>query len=316
LLGFSASFFLFAVGQDYLWLLYVSRILGGLFSGAVMVSAVAYVADVTSVENRTKSMGLVGMSIGLGFIFGPAFGGILSKWGMSLPFFVSSALAFATFLFVLLMLSESLTPEQRRRISGPRPSRWTAFTGSLKYLYVMTFLVSFSLAGIEATLQYYEMKKIGATPYDIGIMFLVSGIVGAIIQGGVIRRVVKPGMEARVITIGLLLSALGFFLLLLSSNLITAAIYLSVFGAGNALIRPCVTSLITLRATMGQGVATGLNSSMDSLGRITGPLIGGCLFIVQSSLPFVLSGALCLAALFMISGFMTNERQAKANTAA
>ena len=89
------------------------------------------------------------------------------------------------------------------------------------------------------------------------MMFLASGIVGALIQGGVVRRLVKQGAEQFVIGIGLLLSAAGFFLLLYSSSVVTAAIYLSVFGAGNALIRPCVTSLITQRTKVGQGVATG-----------------------------------------------------------
>ena len=161
-----------------------------------------------------------------------------------------------------------------------------------KYLYVLSFFVSFTLAGLEATLQYYQMDKIGATPFDIGMMFLASGIVGALIQGGVVRRLVKQGAEQFVIGIGLLLSAAGFFLLLYSSSVVTAAIYLSVFGAGNALIRPCVTSLITQRTKVGQGVATGLSSSMDSLGRIAGPLLGGAVFAIAHSLPFIIGGVL------------------------
>lgn len=312
LLGFSVSFLIFGFADGNLWIMYVSRILGGLFSGAATACAVAYVADITTAENRTKGMGMVGMSIGLGFIFGPAIGGILSRWGTYLPFFVASGLALASFLFAFAILKESLSVDKRTSVKEKAPSRWTAFDGASKYLYVLSFFVSFTLAGLEATLQYYQMDKIGATPFDIGMMFLASGIVGALIQGGVVRRLVKQGAEQRVIGIGLLLSAAGFFLLLYSSSVVTAAIYLSVFGAGNALIRPCVTSLITQRTKVGQGVATGLSSSMDSLGRIAGPLLGGAVFAIAHSLPFIIGGVLCLAAILLLQRFVLVDRQTRA----
>lgn len=313
LLGFSVSFFIFGLADGLLWVMYLSRILGGLFSGAATACAMAYVADITSAEERTKGMGLVGMSIGLGFIFGPAVGGILSKWGTEVPFFVASALSLATFIFAFFALTESLPIDKRTKKQESNPSRWTAFAGSVKYLYVLSFFITFTLAGLEATLQYYQMDKIGATPFDIGMMFLASGVIGALIQGGVVRRFVKKGAEQKVIAIGLLLSAAGFFLLLLSSNVITAAIYLSVFGAGNALIRPCVTSLVTQRTQVGQGVATGLSSSMDSLGRISGPLLGGAVFAWHHSLPFLIGGVLCLAALLLLRSFVKLDRVAVLN---
>ncbi|MFD0697248.1 MFS transporter [Paenibacillus sp. GCM10027628] len=309
LIGFCISFLIFGFANDHLWIMYVSRIFGGLFSGAATACAVAYVADITTVENRTKGMGMVGMSIGLGFIFGPAIGGILSRSWTALPFFAASGLALASFLFAFAILKESLPEERRTAVKEVKPSRWSAFSGASKYLYVLSFFVSFTLAGLEATLQYFQMAKIGATPFDIGMMFLASGIVGALIQGGVVRRLVKNGAEQRVIAIGLLLSAAGFFLLLYSSSVLTAALYLSIFGAGNALIRPCVTSLITQRTKVGQGVATGLSSSMDSLGRIAGPLLGGAVFAVAHSLPFIIGGALCLAATLLLLRFVLLDRQ-------
>ncbi|WP_329959241.1 MFS transporter [Paenibacillus athensensis] len=308
LLGFCASFLIFGFAGDHLWIMYVSRILGGLFSGAATACAVAYVADITTAENRTKGMGMVGMAIGLGFIFGPALGGILSKWGTQLPFFVAAGLSAASFLFAFAVLKESLPADKRTVGSERAASRWTAFAGPLKYLYMLSFFVTFTLAGLEATLQYFEMDKIGATPFDIGMMFLASGIVGALIQGGVVRHLVKQGSEQRVIAVGLVLSAAGFFLLLNSSSTLSAALYLSVFGAGNALIRPCVTSLITQRTKVGQGVATGLSSSMDSLGRITGPLLGGAVFNLSHALPFVIGGVLCLAATGLLARFTSLDR--------
>jgi len=319
LMGYAVSFFIFGIGEDYLWVLYVSRILGGLFSGAATACAVAYVADITTPEKRTKAMGLVGMSIGMGFIFGPAIGGLLSGISLRTPFFASSALALLTFVFAFAVLKESLPPEKRNQAkNGPRLSRWTAFAGPLKYLYVLSFFVTFTLAGLEGTMQYFQMVKFNATSQDIGIMFLISGIVGAIIQGYVIRKYVKPGMESRFIVMGLLLSALGFILILFSSNVWNAAIFMSVFGAGNSLIRPCVTSLITQKTTVDQGVTTGLNSSMDSLGRIAGPLVGGALYSLSISLPYVIGAVLCLGAVWLVARFnvLDRLRSGMANNAA
>ncbi|MDF2661592.1 MAG: major facilitator superfamily protein [Paenibacillus sp.] len=310
LAGFAVSFLLLGLAGDQLWLMYVSRILGGLFSGAATSCAVAYVADITTEENRTKGMGLVGMSIGLGFIFGPAIGGLLTGFGLSAPFFVASGLSFVTLLLAAARLQESL-PASKRGDVKKRASRWTAFSGSLKYLYVLSFFVTFTLAGMEGTLQYFEAIKFGAGPMDIGIIFLVSGIVGAGIQGGVVRRLVKPGDEPKVIAIGLVLSSLGFFLILLSTSLLTATIYMTVFAAGNALIRPCVLSLISQKTKVGQGVATGLNSSMDSLGRIAGPLMGMGAYHLNIHLPFAIGGTLCLAAITLLVTFRAADRQAK-----
>nr|WP_074728197.1 MFS transporter [Paenibacillus naphthalenovorans] len=307
-LGFSISFLLFGLALESLWLMYVSRILGGLFSGAATACAVAYVADVTSDEDRTKGMGLVGMSIGLGFIFGPALGGILSQWGIQVPFFAAAALALGTFVFAYFKLPESLTEEKRSKPQEARASRWSAFVGSLKYLYILSFFVSFSLAGLEATLLLFQRDQIGATPAQLGIMFAVSGIVGALIQGGVVRRLIKKGQEARVVGIGLVLSALGFVLILFSSNLLTASIYLSVFAAGNALIRPCVTSLITQKTPVGQGVASGLSSSMDSLGRISGPLLGAGIYDYSNTLPFLTGALLSVGALYLLYRFIVLDR--------
>lgn len=311
ILGFSISFFIFGIGSEHLWIMYLSRILGGFFSGAVTSCAVAYVADITTEEKRTRGMGLVGMSIGLGFIFGPAVGGLLSYYGNEVPFFASSILAFLTFIFVSLFLKESLTEDKRTVRGGERTSRWKAFSGAMKYLYVLGFFVSFTLAGLEATLQYFLIIQLDveSMKMEMGILFLVSGIVGAVVQGGVVRRYIKKGGEYRAIQIGLLLSALGFFLILFSNQLWTAALYLSVFAAGNALIRPCVLSLITQKTTVGQGIATGLSSSMDSLGRISGPLLGAAVFYLHISLPFLIGGILCLAALFLLHRFMNLDKQ-------
>ena len=310
-LGFCVSFLLFGLAVDNLALMYVSRLLGGLFSGAVTSCIVAYVADITTNEQRTKGMAVVGMSIGLGFTFGPFVGGLLSGISLAAPFYAAAGLALLTFAAGWAKLAESLTPEKRAAAAArPRASRWTAFQGSLKNLYVLAFFVTFSLAILEATMQLYGMHRFDATPRNVGYMFFFCGLVGALIQGGVVRRRVKQGQETAYIGAGLVISAAGFFLLLTAHSWVTATVYLCIFGIGNSLIRPCVTSLITQKTTVEQGVASGLSSSMDSLGRIVGPLLGSVLLGAYAPLPFIVSGALSLAALGLLARFRSADRAA------
>jgi MFS transporter, DHA1 family, multidrug resistance protein len=309
-LGFSVSFLLFGLSGENLAIMYASRILGGLFSGAVVSCIVAYVADITTEEERTKGMAVVGMSIGLGFTFGPGFGGFLSEITIHTPFYAAAALSFIVFVAAWFKLPESLPPERRAsREQGKRISRWTAFQGPLKYLYVLAFFVTFSLAILEATLQLFGIQRFEVTPLQIGMMFFFCGIAGAVVQGGIIRRRVKKGQEGPYIAIGLLISAAGFFLLLTANSWGMATVYLCVFGIGNSLIKPCVTSLITQKTTVGQGIASGLSSSMDSLGRIVGPLLGAALLGATSWLPFVVSGFLSIAALGLLAQFRSQERR-------
>ena len=298
-LGFSASFLLFGLSGGNLVMMYASRLLGGLFSGAVVSCIVAYVADITTNEERTKGMAVIGMSIGLGFTFGPLFGGLLSKVTLYTPFFVASALSLVTFAAAAAVLKESLPPEARAEAGSRRAaSRWTAFRGSLKYLYVLAFFVTFSLAILEATL------------VRVGLMFFFCGLTGAAVQGGFVRRKVKAGQEGAYIAAGLVFSAAGFLLLLTAHHWIVAMIDLCIFGVGNSLIKPCVTSLITQKTTVGQGVASGLSSSMDSLGRIVGPLLGAALFHLAPRLPFIVSGLLSLGSLALLAGFRKEDRRA------
>ncbi|MFC4305715.1 MFS transporter [Cohnella boryungensis] len=312
-LGFSLSFLLFGLSGDHLWIMYASRILGGLFSGAVVSCIVAYVADITTDKERTKGMAVVGMSIGLGFTFGPGFGGFLSEITLHTPFYAASALSLIVFIVAWFRLPESLPAEQREAMkNAKRVSRWSAFEGPLKYLYVLAFFVTFSLAILEATLQLFGMEKFEVTPLQVGMMFFFCGLAGALVQGGFVRRRIQVGQEGKYIAVGLLISAAGFFLLLTSTSWGMATVYLCIFGIGNSLIKPCVTSLITQKTTVSQGIASGLSSSMDSLGRIVGPVLGAALLGAASWLPFVASGVLSIAALGLLAQFRNQDRQ-KAN---
>ncbi len=292
LLGFSITFILFGLAESYAAML-AYRIIGGIVSAAAMPTVTAMVADLFPPEERAKGMGVIGAGIGLSFVFGPVIGGLLSSYGFAVPFFASGTVALLTFFVILFALPESLPKEKR---SGHAPKRagnpLVSLFGSLSLLYGILFIVSFAFSGLETTFALYINDLYGFTSKDLGYMFLVMGIISAFVQGGLIGKMVKSMGEAAVLTLGILLYGIGFFAIPLSGNFWVLALVLSLFGAGQGMIRATATAMITHRTTQGQGVTTGAISSMDSLGRILGPLAGGAVYQFTSSGPFFLGGVL------------------------
>ncbi|WP_438825096.1 MFS transporter [Bacillus sp. JJ1122] len=286
IIGLSLSFFLMAISSE-LWMLFAARIIGGLLSSANMPTVMAYVADITSEEDRGKGMGIIGASVGLGFIFGPAIGGIFSQSSLNMPFYLAGATSLITFLLVTFVLKESLSIEERNSQSKERSSLLKAFNGPVSVLFVLQLFVSLSLSGLEATFAYFAAEKAGLGAVQLGYIFMIMGLAGAIVQGGLVGRMTKKLGEGTVIQLGIFISAVGFALILLIKGFGTAALFLTIFGVGNGLIRPSVSSLLTKKSTAGHGSTTGLLSSFDSLGRIIGPPLGGWLFSIAIGMPYI-----------------------------
>ncbi|WP_461202535.1 MFS transporter [Anoxybacillus sp. TBDG-1] len=306
--GLALSFFLFALATK-LWMLFAARIIGGFLSAATMPTAMAYVADVTTEENRGKGMGIIGAAVGLGFIFGPAIGGVFSKHSLTVPFWIAGSLALITTVFVFFFLHESLPKEKRVNTQKTHPSLMSALQSPLARLYVLQLIVTFSLAGLEATFAYFAAKRAGLSSTELGYIFMIMGLAGAIVQGGMLGKLIQSFGEGTVIRAGLFLSALGFSLILFIHNFWTAALYLTIFGIGNGVIRPCVSALLTKHTTDGQGSATGILSSFDSLGRIGGPAIAGWLFTVKPSLPYMTGIVLTFVSFALFQSFQRTTMQ-------
>jgi MFS transporter, DHA1 family, multidrug resistance protein len=288
--GLAISFFLMAVSSE-LWMLFAARIIGGFLSAANMPTTQAYVADITTPENRGKGMGVMGAAIGLGFVFGPAIGGIFSKHSLSLPFYIAGISSLITLVLIFILLKESSTEESRREHSEKKLPFWHALHGNLSILFILQLFISLSLAGLETTFAYFAAKKAGLDATNIGYIFMIMGLASAIVQGGLIGRLTKSFGEGAVIQGGIIVSAIGFTVILLVDNFTTAAIYLTIFGIGNGVIRPCITSILTKSSKVGHGSVTGMLASFDSLGRIIGPPLGGWLFSLSIGLPYI-SGAI------------------------
>lgn len=294
--GLALSFFISAIA-DSLLLLFVARIIGGILSSANMPTAMAYVADITTAENRSKGMGIIGAAAGLGFVFGPAIGGIFSKTSLSLPFIIAGVLSLVTLLLVIFLLKESLPIEKRSvNINHKEESKWKGFKGPYTIMYILQLIVTLSMAGLEATFAYFAAQKAGIDTVGLGYIFMIMGFGSAIVQGGLMGPMSKKYGESFIIKAGIFFSTIGFVLILFTSNFWTAAIFLTIFGMGNGVIRPAISALLTKNNTTGHGDVTGLLSSVDSLGRIIGPPLGGWLFSISIGLPFILGAVLSIAA--------------------
>jgi MFS transporter, DHA1 family, multidrug resistance protein len=284
IVGLSLSFFILALSTE-LWMLFVARIVGGVLSSANMPTVQAYVADITSEEDRAKGMGIIGAATGLGFICGPAIGGIFTKIDIHMPFYLSGFVSLLTLILVALLLKESVKVSGNKQYKGSI-SKKDAFGGPVNILYFLNFFVSLSLAGLEATFAYFAARKAGMDAVTLGYAFMIMGLASAIVQGSLGRWTKKYG-EARIIQAGISISTIGFGLILFIQNFTNAAIFLTIFGIGNGVIRPAVSSLLTKQSKAGYGVATGYLSSSDSLGRIIGPVLGGYLYSVNIGFPYI-----------------------------
>jgi MFS transporter, DHA1 family, multidrug resistance protein len=294
LLGYAVSFVMFGLSHQ-VWQLFLARILGGVLSAATLPTAMAYIGDTTSEERRGGGMGMMGAAMGLGFTIGPGIGGLLGRHNLSLPFFVGAALALVT-----LLLSWGALPEPvRHHSSSERPSRIDALRlalgGPLAYYFVVTLVAAFALAALEATYALFAQDRLHLSSASgagaIGVVFVIVGLVQAAILGGLVGRLINRWGEERLVRGGMVLAAIGYLLVTRTHNIATLAIYAAIAGAGHALMRPSVASLISKRTPGGQGLSIGIMDSFDSLGRILGPAWGGWIYHAGITLPYISAAA-------------------------
>lgn len=283
LIGFTLSFVLFGLFIDNLPMLYTSRILGGLFSGACFSTTTSMVSDMTTHEERNKYMGLMGMMIGLGFIFGPAVGGLLSGISYQIPYFVTAAILTVIALFCLFTIQETLQHLTDSEQATVNPK---LLTPAVYMLLLSTFIVTFTMSGMESSFQLFEIEKINITATQMGMLFMIGGLVNAGLQGGYLRKV-KHGQEKPVIITGQLITIVAFIMLPFSMNLFYAGLCLVLLMSGNALVRTLLTSQLTKETSSNKmGKLTSISYSMDSLGRILGPLLFTALLSRHLEMPF------------------------------
>ncbi|HLR39817.1 MAG TPA: MFS transporter [Jeotgalicoccus sp.] len=298
LLVFALSFFIFAVLSHSLTVLYITRFVGGMASGALYTATTSMVADLTSVQERTKYMGLVGMSMGFGFVFGPGIGGMLGSVAMSMPFFMTSAVILVALIVAFLFIQETYKPSTVPQ--GKITMAKEYFIQPVGILLVATFFVMFMMSGMESTFQLLGQKLINITPGQMGVLFFIGGIFNVIVQGGIIRKL-KDGQEYPAMIIGQVLALIAFIMLPFMTGLVYAGVCIVLLMSGNALVKTLMTSQITKEALSHEvGKLTATTYSLDSLGRIVGPIFFNLLFVMYYGLPFYFGALMVLLSTFFI----------------
>jgi multidrug resistance protein len=284
LLGTSVGFLILGFATT-LWMLFVGRIIDGI-SGGNISTAQAYIADITTKENRAKGMGLIGAAFGLGFVFGPAIGGILSRWGINVPFLFAGGLAFLNAILLYFALPETVTPDHPARTSAAAGRGWQQLIGALRnpqlgFVLTIYFLSIVAFSIMTATFSLFMMFRLGYDAFHNGWVFAFVGIISAIIQGGLIGKLVKRFGEPLLVIIGGLL----FSASLLAIPFVTAAtglLAILTLGAataiGQALSAPSLSSLASKSAGASeQGGVLGVMQSVASLARAVGPSLAAVL---------------------------------------
>lgn len=305
--GSALSYLIFAFAPN-LPTLFLSRIIAGIMAANIS-TAQAYVADVTTPENRAKGMGMVGAAFGLGFIFGPAVGGLLSH-GANPQMSVGLAAAGFSLLDLALasaLLPESLTPELRARASAATGSRLERMAAALRHPaigipIVVFFLSTVAWSQLEPTAALLAQEQFGFSRPQIAYMFAYLGLLVAIVQGGFAGRMARKSGEARMILMGTLLVSIGLALVPFMTNAGGLWVALTVLGLGQAMNVPGLQSLISRSAAREeQGSTLGVSQGFSSLARAVGPATGGWLYGIKHAYPFWFGAALMVVA-FVLAG--------------
>lgn len=281
LCAYGCDFLVMAMAPNLMWL-FVGRVVSG-FTGATITAANAYIADVSTPETRAQNFGLVGLAFGLGFITGPAIGGLLGSIGLRVPFFVAAGVVLANWLYGMFVLPESLPKERRRPLAWKRANpvggllalRRYPIVASLAFAFVFLMLAQ---RGLESIWVLYTSYRYGWSPFQNGLALAAAGIGAAVVQGFLVRIVVRRIGERRSVIVGLSIAVVGYALYGLAST--GPLLYFAIaIGSLGGLAGPAIQGLIAGAApSEEQGSVQGSIASLMSLTAIVAPLLSANIF--------------------------------------
>ncbi|WP_313891985.1 MFS transporter [Psychrobacillus sp.] len=307
--GLALSMFVFYL-SDSVTVLYISRVIGGVGAALLIPAIFAYVADITTMDQRAKGNSFISAAMSLGIVVGPGIGGFLADFGLKMPLLISAVVGVLAVIFSTFVLKES-KPENSDVSDAKQESMVKEIIQSTKKPYfiplVITLVMSFGLMAYESVLGLFVDKEFGASPQDIALMITATGIVSVIVQLFAVEWVVKRFGEVKVLRMFLGLAAFGFLLSIIASSYafffgVTMIIFLA-----TSILRPVLTTLISKLAGKEQGFAMGMNNAYMSIGNILGPLLAGLLYDVHIVYPFILGLIVLLAT--MVGSMMWKVRK-------
>ncbi|MBC6975995.1 MFS transporter [Bacillus sp. Xin] len=315
---FGSSELIFGLGTN-VSMLYISRALGGISAAFIMPGVTAYVADITSVQERPKAMGYLSAAISTGFIIGPGIGGFIAEYGVRTPFFFAAAIAFLACVSSIFILKEPLTKEELAEISAN--TKQTNFISDLKkslnplyfIAFIIVFVLAFGLSAYETIFSLFSNYKFGFMPKDIAAIITISSIFGVVVQIFMFGKMVDILGEKKLIQLCLIIGAiLAVVSTVVSSFLGVLVVTCFIFLAFD-LLRPALTTFLSKSAGKEQGFVAGMNSTYTSLGNIVGPAIGGILFDVNIHYPYLFAAVIMAVGLGIT--FLWKEKQLAASLA-
>jgi len=300
--GLTISMFVFYF-SDSIWILYTSRVIGGVGAALLIPAIFAYVADITTMDQRAKGNSYISASMSLGIVIGPGIGGFLADFDLKLPLLVSAFVSLISVIFSVIVLKES---RETSDIQGPieQEPMIKKLAQSVQKPYfiplVITLVMSFGLMAYESVLGLFVDNQFGATPKEIAVMITSTGIVSVVMQLLVVDRLVRRFGEGVILNVFIAVTAVCFFLSLFASTytlffMITLIVFLA-----TSILRPVLNTLISKLAGNEQGFAMGMNNAYMSIGNVVGPLLAGLLYDVDILYPFVL-GFVVLGITLMVS---------------
>ena len=284
-----------------LWVLFLGRILDGA-SGASVAVAQGAIADIAPPEQRARLLGMLGAAFGVGFVLGPAVGGLAALGGPHVPFYVAGAVAAINAVAALVRLPETKHSSAAHREVSRTSSPADARSPVLVRLAVVGFIATLGFSGFEATFSLFGERRFGLTEGSAALVFLVVGLTLVVVQGGLIGPLASRTAPAKLARIGLVLVGLGLVLLALSEQWTLLIPSMVLLAVGQGIASPTVTNLVTESAPPDRrGEALGYQQSAGAFARIVGPLIAGAMFDhVGVGAPYFLGGALFLLALAVL----------------
>ncbi len=303
-----AASFAFTALAGSLPLLLAARFIGGLGASNIG-SAQAVVADTTPPEGRARGMGMIGAAIGLGFVVGPALGGMLAPLGPAVPFWAAMSVALVNALLVLSFLPETREKQAAPALDETRLSPAVLFSGwryALRYPVVarlvgVNLLFTIAFSAMEAVFPLFTQHTFGWTAMQNGYIFTYVGFVIVIMQGGLVGRLVKRWGERSLLLFGLAFLAAGLALLVVSTQLALLLVALGILSIGDGAVTPTVSTLLSFASPEeAHGETLGFAQGMAGLGRIIGPLAAGSIFAFGGpGAPFLIGAGLVLLALLL-----------------
>ncbi|MBK3495383.1 MFS transporter [Viridibacillus sp. YIM B01967] len=293
-----------------LWMLFVCRFLTGVGSAFIVPPIMAYVADITTNEERGKAMGQIGAAISLGFMIGPGIGGFLSNVSLHFPFYFAGSASIIAGVLSLILLPAT-TPVIQNAVKGDNLFKQMSrsFHASYFVLLIVVFVFSFGISNFQATLSMFLTYKFEYTATDIAILMTVGGFVGVIVQGFALNKLFKKFGEMKIILFGLAVSAISMLGILFVNAFFIMLLVATIFSTATTLIRPAVNTLISKTAGNEQGFAAGMNNAYMSLGNVIGPALAGILFDWNMNTPYIF-GTVILVGCFALTAVWTKRKTA------